>query len=296
MNSLLDSMFDVALEPARSPDIALGWTPSRVELSDVLTLITHNLSRAVEDNDQFHQQLRDEGTRLAAAADERCPDVGEEALRDRLRIAAEAVEGLVESKENSDQMRLESLAAQIDSLRAELREAHELAKSDPLTGVLNRGGFDASIRELVQSCAAGETGFAMLMFDIDDFKQVNDRFGHQAGDQAIRIFTQRCRSQLRPEDRLARYGGEEFAVLMENVSLEQATARAEQIRQAVAQAPFKIGRNGATRHLTITVSVGVSLAAQDDDVEAVVGRADEALYLAKRCGKNCAKSEHELWH
>lgn len=278
MKPLLETVFARSEQAFDSPEIALDLRPPRVDLSDVLSLLTHSLGQSSDDNDRFHRQLREEAARLAD------------------RDGAASIDTLIEAKEQRDELRIDTLARQIEALRAELREARTQAQTDPLTGVLNRGCFDTLIEELVRRHSGTGVGFALLLFDIDDFKRVNDGHGHQVGDEAIRVFTRRCRSHLRPSDRLARYGGEEFAVLIEGVSLEHAAARAERIRAAMADAPCKLGRNGATCQLPITVSAGVSAFAAGDAAEDLVRRADEALYLAKARGKDCVMSERDLLH
>lgn len=293
MKPLLETVFARTEQSFDSPEIALDLRPPRVDMADVLSLLTHSLTQSTQDNDRFHRQLREEASRLGEEARE-----GEKSPETHaaLSSAAATIATLIDAKEQRDELRIETLARQIEALRAELREARTQAQTDPLTGVLNRGSFDAALEELVDRHREESSGVALLLFDIDDFKRVNDRYGHQVGDEAIRVFTRRCRSQLRPSDRLARYGGEEFAVLIEGVSLEHAAARAESIRAAIADAPCKVGRNGATRQFELTVSAGVSSLATGDEAEDLVHRADEALYLAKARGKNCVMSEHDLLH
>jgi diguanylate cyclase (GGDEF)-like protein len=297
MKPLLESLFLQSERTFGSPEMALETDRPRVDMSEVLSLLTHSLAESVRHSDEFHRQLRDTGWQLAEVAgeDAGAADLPPGVFR-ALHGGAATIQRLVAEKENADRERIEALANQLDALRDELREARLHAQTDPLTGVLNRRAFDTLMVDLVERCKDGTAAFALVLFDIDDFKRINDHYGHLVGDRAIRVFTQRCRAQLRPSDYLARYGGEEFVAVIQSVSLEHAHARARSICRAIAATPIRVGRNGATRSLNMTVSAGVSRFAMGDAIDDVIHRADQALYLAKARGKNCALCEHDLLH
>ncbi|EGI75611.1 GGDEF domain-containing protein, partial [Hylemonella gracilis] len=161
------------------------------------------------------------------------------------------------------------------------QELERLATVDGLTGVHNRRRFDARIKEAFQLLGRSERGFGLLLLDIDHFKSINDRHGHQAGDEVLRRLGQLLTQSTRVTDFVARYGGEEFVVLLpECMDPNEGWAVAEKIRAAVAATPFPaVGQ--------VTVSVGLSLAHRDDaSAEAVISRADQALYEAKAQGRN----------
>jgi diguanylate cyclase (GGDEF)-like protein len=147
----------------------------------------------------------------------------------------------------------------------------DLAFSDPLTGMANRRAFDDRLHQLT---AGNGTPGALLMLDIDSFKDVNDVFGHDTGDELLRTVGQAIRSAVRPEDLAARFGGDEFAVLLPGCEPQLAFAIAERIRLAVATDPRR----------NVTVSVGV--ATMTDDPRAALLAADTALYEAKRLGRD----------
>lgn len=161
------------------------------------------------------------------------------------------------------------------------QELERLATVDGLTGVHNRRRFDARIKEAFQLLGRSERGFGLLLLDIDHFKSINDRHGHQAGDEVLRRLGQLLTQSTRVTDFVARYGGEEFVVLLpECMDANEGWAVAEKIRAAVAATPFPaVGQ--------VTVSVGLSLAHKNDaSAEAVVTRVDQALYAAKAQGRN----------
>lgn len=154
--------------------------------------------------------------------------------------------------------------------------------TDPLTGLLNRRYFnELTQKELTRSRRHG-LRFAVLMLDVDHFKRINDTFGHQVGDLAIKAVAEVCNKALRPHDILARYGGEEFILTLPHTDEEGARVVAERIRQAVEQVELA----AETGPVRFTVSVGVSIYKKDLPLERIVGRADEALYRAKQAGRN----------
>mgnify|MGYP000892814555 CR=1 FL=1 len=160
------------------------------------------------------------------------------------------------------------------------RQLRSLATTDVLTGLLNRQGFFEQASRLLARQAERE-GSCVLMLDLDNFKQVNDRYGHAAGDTVLHQFAKTMRRQLRPSDAVGRIGGEEFAALLVGASAQEARTIADRLRQAWATESVRIGE----QVLRCTVSIGVS-AAQGEGLEACLQQADAALYRAKADGRN----------
>jgi len=172
-----------------------------------------------------------------------------------------------------------------DRLQESYRRCIALALTDPLTGLYDRAYLDRHLDELIKRVHQDGIGAAVLMFDIDHFKQVNDTHGHDAGDDVLRELAARAMNSVRSVDLVARQGGEEFVVVMPETDLTIAAAVAERLRAAVAKEPFTVRANG--QKLTVTISIGVtSVAAADDDRERMLKRADIALYTAKNQGRN----------
>lgn len=168
-------------------------------------------------------------------------------------------------------------------LRNRLEESVELAATDALTGLFNRRYMEGHVRTLMQSAHQSRRPLSMLIADIDHFKQVNDVYGHDAGDAVLREFALRLRRSTRVNDLPCRLGGEEFVVLMPDTTITRAFQVAERLRAAIAAEPFEV----AGREIRITASVGVSaIAIGTDTPETVLKRADQALYAAKREGRN----------
>lgn len=173
----------------------------------------------------------------------------------------------------------------LDTLRDSVDLSMEKAVTDQLTGLHNRRYMESQLRALLERVQHGGAPVSVLIADIDHFKRVNDLFGHDAGDDVIRQFSERLASNFRPRDLACRFGGEEFVVIMPETAPEVAMQIAERLRLSVSNSPFYIGR--ARDALDVTCSVGVAVGSQmNDTAELVLKRADQALYSAKQCGRN----------
>ena len=158
-----------------------------------------------------------------------------------------------------------------------------LAMEDDLTGIANRRHFYRQAETEFAHFQRSKRPLALLMLDLDHFKQINDKYGHGIGDATLIRFAKFVAAQIRQEDLFGRVGGEEFAILLREATAEQAAAMGERIRAGVAQLPVPGG--GAGEHFT--VSIGLAAAAEwDASFDSLFGRADRALYLAKKQGRN----------
>jgi two-component system cell cycle response regulator len=172
-----------------------------------------------------------------------------------------------------------------DRLLQNYHRSLSLALTDELTGLYNRRYVFAHLEEVAARITGGGADTAVMMFDIDHFKAVNDQHGHPAGDDVLRQLAARALRGVRSVDLVARLGGEEFLVVMPETNLSAAIVVAERLRQAVAKEPFLLHSTG--EQVPVTISVGVAVAADTGDtVEGLLKRADEALYVAKNHGRN----------
>ena len=188
------------------------------------------------------------------------------------------------SAEDGERLRPLANAAAIAMENARLfGEVQRLATTDGLTGIYNRRHFfELAEHELSRARRYGHPVSA-IMLDVDHFKQVNDTYGHAAGDQVLRAVAERCGDNIRDIDILGRYGGEEFAIILPATDLTVAQIAAERLRRCIADVPVPTDKGD----LTVTISLGVASSAQDDeDVAALLNRADAAMYAAKQAGRN----------
>jgi diguanylate cyclase (GGDEF)-like protein len=157
---------------------------------------------------------------------------------------------------------------------------------DPLTGAYNRAFYERQVALEIERAHRTDRKFALLVVDVDDFKAINDRYGHRAGDQVLAQLAQEVRSRMRKIDLLFRYGGEEFVVLLPGGEPEDAKRTAERLRQFVSEMQLDI--EGAPQDLRVTVSVGTAVYPDQARTQSGIFKvADEAMYRAKRQGKNC---------
>jgi two-component system, cell cycle response regulator len=174
-----------------------------------------------------------------------------------------------------------------DRLRSNVRNGLKMAVIDPLTGIYNRRYAAQHMNRVMERARESQCGFAVMMIDLDRFKSINDRFGHDAGDAVLREFSRRLQENIRGVDLVARFGGEEFFVAMPDVDQTQAAAAAERIRGAVEGCPFSMSPGGPASTLHVTVSIGVAIgSAAETDPEAIIRRADAALFRSKHDGRN----------
>jgi len=167
------------------------------------------------------------------------------------------------------------------SLEERCHDLHEMVTKDPLTGLANRAEFDRKLESFAADHATRESVCALVICDIDRFKQVNDNYGHQAGDAVIQSFAQVIAAHARQQDVAARYGGEEFVLLCEECDNASAAERAESMRSAFAAIP-QATLGGAK----ITASFGVTALQAGDTPATLLRRADRALLMAKDSGRN----------
>lgn len=229
----------------------------------------HRRVAAGDDLDQLRKQIGD-------SVDTIRQHVQSHILGERKRHAK------TEQLENNLQQRTEQLEQELQQVRKQLREAHRRATLDALTGIPNRMAYDERLAEEYKRWKRYNNFLVLMVWDIDDFKQVNDRFGHQAGDKTLRIIAQILKSRIRETDFIARYGGEEIVTLLIGSPVEEALKVAEEMRTAVEASAFHTGG----KRVGITVSCGISEYRSGDTPASVFKRADEALYRAKAEGKN----------
>lgn len=171
-----------------------------------------------------------------------------------------------------------------ESQESLLRQLYDASVTDSLTGAHNREHFDTQLRSELSYARRHGTDVALVLFDVDHFKRVNDNFGHQAGDQVLMQIATTVRNTVRSEDVFARYGGEEFALVLRGIDVEGAGAVADRLRERIGAIKVTTEKGP----VSITVSAGCSslLSADDKTPDALIASADRRLYAAKHAGRN----------
>lgn len=196
----------------------------------------------------------------------------------------------IEARAQHSQQELQNLRQAVNQanqeiarLETELEAASELVRHDSLTGALNRKGLDEIIARELARMQRRKTRLSIALLDVDDFKKLNDTFGHTTGDQALKHLAQVVRENIRPQDSAGRYGGEEFLILLPDTGLEDGLATLQRLQRELTKR-FFLHDN---QKLLITFSAGVAeVESSEEHVQHVIDRADKAMYRAKKAGKN----------
>jgi diguanylate cyclase (GGDEF)-like protein len=182
----------------------------------------------------------------------------------------------------SEPMRLAAevtrLEAELAAMRERVAELEAHAESDALTGVMNRRGFERELKRAAAYVQRYGGNAALVYLDLDDFKPVNDRYGHAAGDAVLTAVAATLVASVRASDLVARIGGDEFAVLLWNLSPQDARNKSQALEQAVANTTVRWG----ARRVAVAATTGVAEFLQDRDVAGLLARADAAMYARKR--------------
>jgi len=266
------------------------------DVNDRITSVSHRMSvriEAVHDAiDAAMASANAYSASLQTASGDLAVGVNSETLRTMsLRLLKETRR--MQDTNRKLEQKLVASRDDIESLQRDLDEVRRESLLDPLTKIFNRKCFDDSLLRAVNE--AGVTGdpLCLVMVDIDHFKSFNDRFGHQTGDQVLRLVAMTLKSNTKGRDLAARYGGEEFAAILPSTDLPNAVALCENIRKAV-HAKELLKRSTNEKLGRITASFGVARLRPQDSPASLIERADRCLYAAKHAGRNRVVAETEL--
>ncbi|CAH1387777.1 GGDEF domain-containing protein [Candidatus Nitrotoga sp. M5] len=254
---------------------------AKITLKSLMTTFIDRLSEIADKTGEYHTKM--EGYSLKVGQADNISELSrilDEIMQDTRNIQASSMRSHEELISTRQQANIAE--ERVKRLEQELEHVSELVREDQLTGALNRRGLDDVLDREIKRAERQQTPISIALLDIDNFKQLNDSFGHQAGDKALIHLTQVVKNALRPTDEVARYGGEEFLIILIDTSLEKAMATITRLQRELTK-NFFLHNN--ERQL-ITFSAGVALHASGDDPESTIGRADGAMYKAKRAGKN----------
>ncbi len=247
------------------------------KINDEIRNIIAAMNSAGEKSDECDSALRKIETKFSSV---KTPDQ----LHGVVEILGNIARAMADNN-NSLNTKLKRSTQQIENLHKDLNKARDESNTDALTGLANRKKFDSVIRTSIETMIENKGELCLLMVDIDHFKNFNDTYGHQTGDQILRLVAQTLKNGLKGWDLPARYGGEEFVVVLPDTKIQDAYGVAEQIRKAIA-AKELIKRSTGENLGRLTVSIGLAKAAIEDSPASLIGRADKALYTAKNSGRN----------
>ena len=261
-------------------------------LTDLSAKISAELNTLVT---LLHTAGRDQsayGSTLSKASGELDrPDVSSDRIKALIGHVLQATHAM-EARSKTLELEVKTSSREVAQLRERLESVRREALTDPLTGVANRKAFDSELERAMEHAVASGEPLSLLMCDIDHFKQFNDTWGHQTGDQVLRLVANCISENVKGRDTAARFGGEEFAVILPLTELTDAVRLANQIRGKVESKKLVKKSNGDILGV-ITISIGVAQYDMKEGAESLVQRADACLYAAKRAGRNRVMSRQD---
>jgi diguanylate cyclase len=252
------------------------------EIGDTMKAMLEKLAAAGRDTEAY-------GRTLSAATGVLGADQSPEGLQRLVKSLLGATRAM-ETRAKSLETELQRSSREVNELRAKLDDVRKESLTDQLTGIANRKAFDNELVDAIEQARKQNEPLSLFMCDIDHFKSFNDTWGHQTGDQVLRLVGQCLSENVKGRDTAARYGGEEFAVILRQTQLEAAVMLAEQIRANV-EGKKLVKRSTGDILGTLTISIGVAELTTHDGPADLVQRADTCLYAAKNSGRNCVVSE-----
>jgi diguanylate cyclase len=254
---------------------------ARAQMQQLLVTFVERLSQMSESSTVYHVKIENCARLIEQARS--IEELGP-VLNDAIAATRVMAYDMALSRDELQTMRVKTGQAEqkIAKLHAELDRASAQARHDALTGALNRRGFDETmVREIATAKRKGQT-LCVALLDLDNFKKINDQLGHDGGDAALQHLADVARQSIRPQDSLARYGGEEFVIVLPDTALQAAIDALTRLQRALTTRYFLRGND----QVLITFSAGVAQLGEAEDMADALKRADSAMYLAKRTGKN----------
>ena len=251
---------------------------------ELLDMVQQSVNGAMLATEQLSQNLDERSDELSRnVVNLQAARQHEDVLKLLTLIVAQA--SGIQQTIDSDRKELQKTRLSLISMRKELNDTRKQLNEDALTGALNRRGMDQTLLREIARAQRNSTALTLAMLDIDHFKQINDSYGHEVGDQALVHFIALTRSILRKTDAVVRYGGEEFILILPETDAHGAGLVLERLRGVVAKSPLR----SRDKTIAVTFSAGLAQYGDDENGHALLHRADKALFAAKQAGRDCYK-------
>ncbi len=248
---------------------------------ELISLVLTLISAASEQTGQLASNLGEKNRNIESSVQALEKTDEKQEILGILQIISATARSIQDSVENTSQELISTRSA-LEEMRAELQETRSQLMLDPLTGARNRFGMDITMGQEISRAKRARSAFSIALLDLDFFKDINDTYGHAAGDLMLQHFTQLSRSVLRESDILFRYGGEEFLLLLPETEMSGAMFMLQRLQQMLAKSPLRHEQG----KISATFSAGVTQMLPDDSGPSMLQRADRSLYLAKTQGRN----------
>ncbi len=256
-------------------------TDAKSTLKSLMTTFIDRLGSLTESTSDYHSKIEGYSKKISGTDNiTELSHILSDIMQDTRVIQASALrthDELVSTRKQANEAE-----ERVKQLEQELEEVSELVREDQLTGALNRRGMEETLNREFKRIDRTQNLLSVALLDIDNFKQLNDTLGHQGGDEALIHLTTVIKEALRPSDSVARYGGEEFLIVLPDTGMQEAMDTLERLQRELTK---KFFLHNNERRL-ITFSAGVALRAENEDKDDLIGRADKAMYHAKKTGKN----------
>lgn len=296
LNQRINALFSVGESPTATLAETLYNEFLKSDFNDRMSTVSERMQARIE---AVHAAIDDAVTTassysgsLRAAQNDLQSEISEDALKLLANRLLADTRRMQETNRALEQ-KLEASRADIASLQRDLDDVRRESLLDPLTKIANRKSFDDGLRAAIVEARQTGNPLCLILADIDHFKSFNDTFGHQTGDQVLRLVAMTIKSNIKGRDLAARYGGEEFVAVLPSTDLKGATIVAENVRQAIYGKEL-LKRSTNEKLGRITASFGIACFGPADTATSLIERADRCLYAAKHAGRNRVVTEEHL--
>ncbi|MEQ8745209.1 GGDEF domain-containing protein [Pyruvatibacter sp.] len=278
---------DTSLKTVRSKYMSPAKSDSAIlemggKLEDELSGVMQMLESATKDTGAYGASLSD----VSAALDGERSPAEVRVLMETLVTATKTME----SRSKQLEARLQESKAEVTQLRTNMEEIRTESLTDQLTGLANRRNFDETVAACMANATADGSAFTLVLGDIDHFKKFNDTYGHQTGDQVLKLVAQCMRHHVKDPLKPARYGGEEFALILPHTEITDGVKLADEVRRTIESKEL-VKKSTGENLGAVTMSFGVALFEPGESAGDLIKRADACLYSAKHAGRNQVKWE-----